>query len=627
MRRARRIPEEVGAGEGGGGSASAPKTTTRLVILLAVLAACGPKAVFRLSADENNPYALAETLVRRELPEQPTPRNTDHQPRVFVLTGGPQRTIVAYDLASGNALWKTDADVQSRIAVGGDFLVALEGKQLVARDQARGAPRWRAAIPGMLIGAAADRERAYAAYKDGNTYWLAGFDGASGKVLWKADAAGQLGAPAAHGGVVYVPFLSQWLSIVEGRTGKQLTRVRGLDEQISTLRVTSHVAYYGSKQGVFELDRRSATGKRAESTYGVVTIPPQLAPATFGPDAYDPVSVTYTAADRSRVLWSSQPTDAGPMKLSGDGYAIHHFRFVFGFATTGDLRWSYSHPRVELVASDHTGRVIAAVSATGEVVALDPDTGAVRAKKSLGTTGPVIGATFDADGWAPSDTSPPASTRDVLVGIARDPDARFDRVKELAVAALAKLPGPEVTGDLMSVLADKRAPVRIKDQVVELLIARKDPASLPVLTAQLAIHTDYLAQTEPEALAPVAKAIAGLADLPLDPAAVTAALEALQFHLDAPTTEVPELVAVITAMAAIGGGSERLALGAHLLLYRADDALGDDPSWHAAIVGALAKRGPGERVLLQQVAADVRTRPTLATKIRETLTAAGDRPD
>jgi outer membrane protein assembly factor BamB len=589
------------------------------VALIAVLVACGPKAVFRLSADENNPYALAETLARREIPTQPAPRNSDRQPRVFVLIGGPQKTIVAYDLASGNALWKTDADVQSRIAVGGDFIVALEGKQLVARDQARGAPRWRAAIPGTLIGAAADRDRAYAAYKDGGTHWLAGFDGATGKVLWKADAAGQLGAPAAHGGVVYVPFLSQWLSIVEGRSGKQLTRVRGLDEQISTLRVTSHVAYYGSKQGVFELDLRSATGKRAESTYAQVAVPPQLDQSSYGRDAYDPVQVTYTASDRTRVLWSSQPTESGPMKLSGEGYAIHHFRFVFGFAANGDLRWSYSHPRVELVASDHTGFVIAGVSATGEVIAIDPQSGAVRARKSLGTTGPVIGATFDADGWAPSDAGPPASTRDVLVSITRDPDARFDRVKELAVAALAKLPGPEVTRDLLGVLADKRAPVRLKDQVVELLIARKDPASLPVLTAQLAIQTDYLAQTAPDALTAVAKAITGLAELPLDPAEVSAALEALQRHLDAPTTEIPELVAVITAMAAIGGGGERLALGSHLLLYRADDALGDDPSWHAAIVGALAKGGPGERILLQQAAADTRTRPGLATKIRETL--------
>jgi len=76
-----------------------------------------------------------------------------------------------------------------------------------------------------------------------------------------------------HGGVVYVPFLAQWLSIVDGRTGTQLTRLRGIDEQISMLRVTSQVAYYGSKQGVFPTRRAELLGEAGEATYGQVKIP------------------------------------------------------------------------------------------------------------------------------------------------------------------------------------------------------------------------------------------------------------------------------------------------------------------------------------------------------------------
>ncbi|MEO7092932.1 MAG: PQQ-binding-like beta-propeller repeat protein, partial [Polyangiales bacterium] len=203
------------------------------------LGACGHASVFRLSSDENNAFALQSALAARTLPAQPTPTNTSGQPRVFALAAGAPKTIIAYDLAAGNVLWKTDADVQSRIYVGGDFIIAVEGKQLVARDQARGAPRWKVDLDGELVGAAADRERAYLVTKSGSTWWLAAYNGSNGDKLWKEDASGQLGAPAAHGGVVYVPFLSQWLSILDGRTGKQLTRLRGLDEQISTLRVTS----------------------------------------------------------------------------------------------------------------------------------------------------------------------------------------------------------------------------------------------------------------------------------------------------------------------------------------------------------------------------------------------------
>jgi hypothetical protein len=172
------------------------------------------------------------------------------------------------------------------------------------------------------------------------------------------------------------------------------------------------------------------------------------------------------------------------------------------------------------------------------------------------------------------------------------------------------------------VLSDDRAPQRLKDTVVDLLTARHDPAGLPVLTEQLAVHTDYIAGTEPDALAPVAKAIAGLGapDLALDPKHVGAALAALQFHLDAATTSSPELTWVIAAMAAIGHGAERPALISHFLLYHADDDLGGDAGWQKAIVGALAGSAmPADRAVLGYVAADPRTKPGLVTLIRGAL--------
>ena len=592
------------------------------ILVAAVLGGCGHASVFRLSADENNAFALTETLHKRTLPAQPTPVNTSGQPRVFALAAGAPKTIIAYDLAAGNVLWKTDADVQSRISVGGDFIVAVEGKQLVARDQARGAPRWKVDLDGELVGLAADRERAYLVTKSGSTWWLMAYDGGNGGRLWKEDASGQLGAPAAHGGVVYVPFLSQWLSILDGRTGHQLTRLRGLDEQISTLRVTSDVAYYGSRQGMFRLDERSATGKRDQATYGQVKVPPQLERTSYSPDAYDRIQQSYTAADRAHILWSSVDTKSGPMKLVGDVFAVHYFRFLFGFGVDGEMRWAYSQPRVELVASEHTGSVIVGISTSGDIIALDPLTGAVRAKKSLGIAQQVLGATFDADGWAPSGEQGANETAQTLVSIARDHDARFDRVKELAVIALAKQPGPQITAELLAVLADGRAPQRLKDTVVDLLTARHDPAGLPVLTEQLAVHTDYIAGTEPDALAPVAKAIWGLGspDIALDPKHVGAALAALQFHLDAATTSSPELTWVIAAMAAVGHGAERPALISHLLLYHADDDLGGDAGWQKAIVGALSGSAmPADRAVLAYVAADPRTKPALATLIRDAL--------
>lgn len=601
---------------------------TRLALVaVCALVACGPPGMYTLTTKhkDNDRAALSAALARRQLAEQPAPRNAARQPRVFVVQSGAPKTLLAYDLAGGSVLWKVDADVQSRIWVGGDFIVVREGTQLVARDQKTGAARWKLGLSGEFVGATADRERAYVVTREGDNqkplWYLAAYDGSSGRQVWKAEPAqGQLGAPVAHGGVVYSPFLTQWLYIVDGKTGDPLVRLRGLDEQISMVRATSTSAYYGSRQGVFALDVRSATGKRSEATYGQVKIPAQLDRATYGVDLYDAVQAGYTAADRARVLWATVPTDQGPMKFAGDTYAVHYFRYVFGFDMAGELVWAYSNPRVELVASDHTGASIVGLSQTGDVVVLDPKTGAVHARKSLGTTANVLGATFDADGWNPTGEGEQVETIAALVSIVRDRDARFDNVKDMAITSLAKLRGPDVTKEMLGVLADKRAPMKLKDTVVVMLAKRRDPTALPVLTAQLAVHADYLAKTEPEALAPVVKAIAGLRGIAVEPAHVGPALTALQSHLEDPATAPADLALIVDAMSAIGGGAERLALTSHLLLYHADDDVGSDAAWQTAIVAAMsANAGPAEREALRQVAADPRTKQGLATAIQERL--------
>jgi outer membrane protein assembly factor BamB len=613
----------------GGELASLPSSrhSSRVLLSLVIavaLAACGPKSMFRLTSEDNDRAAISAALAKRQLPEQPAPQNSARQPRVFVVQNGSPRTIVAYDLASSSVMWKADADVKSRIWVGGDFIVGMEGKQLVARDQKTGSARWKRGISGTFVGASADRERAYVTWREGDggkpSWYIAGIDASSGNELWRAPSDGELGAPSAHAGIVLSPFLRQWLYLVDGASGKQLARLRGIDEQISMVRVTSRTTYFGSRRGVFALDARAASGKRSEATYGTTKIPGQLDRASYGVDLYDPVQVAYTAADRARVLWDSVPTDSGPMKFSSDRYAVHYFRYVFGFDLAGQLAWAYSHPRVELVSSEHTGTAIVAVSTNGDIVALDPETGAVRSRTNLGLGQQVVGATFDADGWSPAGQGEQVETVAALVAIARDRDARFDRVKELAVAALAKQPGGEVTKELLAVLADKRAPQRLKDTVVDMLAERRDPASLPVLTDQLATRASFIARTEVESLGPTAKAIASLGGTKLDGKEVARALAALQGHLDAPATQAPDLVMVIRAMAAIGGGAERPALASHLLLYHADDDLGADAAWQKAIVTALAVHGgSGEHELLRQVSADPRTKPGLAGAIKDAL--------
>lgn len=590
--------------------------------------ACGGKAVFSLSAEDNNAAALDRALARRALPAQARPVNASGQPRVFAVTSA--RGIVAFDLAGDRALWTATADVQSRLVVGGDFVVAREGAAIVARDQATGKVRWSSALRGELIGIAADASRAYVVSQAGDAAYVVALDGRDGATRWSNEARGRgggqpaLGAPAAHGGVVYVPYLSQWLAILDGASGAALTRVRGIDEEIGTVRATSTAAYFGSKQGVFRLDRRSATGTRAGASYRQVAIPGELERTSYGRDVYDATQASYGAGDRARVVWTSLPTASGPLQLDG-GYAIHYLRFVFGFDEGGALRWAYSQPRVDLVAVEDTGRAIVGVSSAGEVVALDRATGAVRARASLGRGVSLIGAALDVDGWAPAPASPEGEPLVTSLGnIARDRDARIDGVKQLAVRALAERPGGEATAALLAVMSDERASPAIQDLASSSVASRRDPASVEVLVAALAMRDDEDGIPKPpSSLGVAARAIArsatGEGAAAIDPAVRDRAVVALRGYLATPGVAVADLVDAIAAAVALGGPSVQLALAAHFALYHADDELGEDPSWQQAIVRALDPQQPTSRAVLEQAVRDPRTQPGLAARAKAAL--------
>jgi hypothetical protein len=146
-----------------------------------------------------------------------------------------------------------------------------------------------------------------------------------GSLRWKTQSPGALGAPAVRGALVLSPFLTQWLAILDATTGRQLTRIRGVDEEITFVRTTSDATWFGSKAGVFRLDVRAASGRRADSTYGSAALPKQLAAATYDRDAFDPVQVGYSAFDRKRVLWRADPVADGPLAFERDAVVVHFF--------------------------------------------------------------------------------------------------------------------------------------------------------------------------------------------------------------------------------------------------------------------------------------------------------------
>jgi hypothetical protein len=595
---------------------------TRLAALAAVAlalgAGCGGTGAFGLTSDDNNVDRLTDALKRRE-PAKPGVINATGNPMLFAVVSGKPKTLIAYDLQAKAEVWRQQTDVSSRVLVGARFVAHREGDgKLVARAIDTGKETWSHAIEGTFVGAAADAERVYYVHEQTGskpTWWLVALDGASGAELWRADAPGQLGAPQAQGGLVFSPFLKQWLSILDARTGAQLTRIRGIDAEISFIRSTSDNVFFGSKTGVFLLDTRAASGKKSDSTYGSAALPKEFVRSQYHADAFDPVQSGYSAFDRNRILWRASAAEGGALAFASDQVVVQTFRFFFGFgAKDGAMQWAYSHPRVDVIGSDHVGPVVAFASALGEIGALDPATGRRMYDVNIENPGgQLIGATFDADGWAPNDPGAEPNTVGALVAIARDRDARFNDVKQFAVAAIARLAGGDVTRDLLGIVQDERTQPKLYETVVEVLVQRADPAGLPALTEALSVEYDYITGVAPKSVGVIARAIAAMKGKEIDPAQRGAAVEALLSQLDAPETTTTDLTEIVKALGAIGGGAEIAPLRSFLLAYRTNPEFASQVEAVAATVDVLLDGGgAAERELVAYVAEEPRTQPSIA---------------
>jgi outer membrane protein assembly factor BamB len=595
-----------------------------LLAVLIAAAGCGGSGTFALSSEDNNPQRLQEAFALVKAPKAGTPKNATGKAMVFLATGANKKAnkpkqLVAYDLVGKSESWRVLADVNSKVAVGNKFVAFRAGERhLIGLDVATGKQLWKKDIGKGFLGAAADSDRVFyvvISRSGSKPVWsLVALSGTSGTELWRADAPGQLGVPAARGGLVFSPFLKQWMAVLDAATGEQITRIRGIDEEISFVRATADNVFFGSKVGVFLLDERAASGRRAQSTYGTANLPKEFVRGHYHWDAFDVVQAGYSAYDRNRVLWRAA-AEGDKLAFADSQVVAQSYRFFFAFdVVSGALRWAYSHPRVDVVGSTYLNGRIAFVSTMGEFSALESATGKLVYSAKLGAGERILGATFDADGWMPAESNADAQTTvAALAAIARDRDARFNTVKRFAIVALAQLPGGDVTRDLLALIRNERTPPNIYEKAAEVLVARREPAGMPHLLAGLEVHYDFITGTKPRAVGVVARAIAAMGDLELDGAMRGSAVDALMGHLLQPKTSASDLVEIIKALGAIGGGAELPPLRSFLLAYRADPAFSTQLGpVSAAIDVLLASGGAGERELVGFVVDDKRSQKRVA---------------
>jgi hypothetical protein len=410
-----------------------------------------------------------------------------------------------------------------------------------------------------------------------------------GAEVWRVAAPGALGIPEARGGVIYLPFVTQWLTLLDGSSGRLLTRVRADDQAVSWVRALPEGVFYGSR-GVLMLDegRRPLAAKVPSAVYGL--------------DGFNPAAATYSALDRARLLWRAGADGwRGPVVSLG-------FRFLFAYdAASGKLRWARTLG-ADVAAAEHTGAAIVFVTANGGVGAIDPETGALAGSADVGAR--VLGATFAAEGYRPAGPAQPAAAIvAALAAIVRDREARFGAEKRLAAAELGRIGDGDATAALVAIVTDAATPPDPARAAAEALLARVDPKIDAPILAALAVHADHVRGTSPVAVGLLARAAGAARD--------RAAIDPLLAHLEDPATGAADINDIAAALTAIGGAEALPRLSSFVLLNRCDaDAVGPVGS----ALDALADLGgAAERELLAFVAADACTAPGVAVRARTRL--------
>ncbi|HEY3359214.1 MAG TPA: PQQ-binding-like beta-propeller repeat protein [Polyangia bacterium] len=584
-----------------------------LAALAVVLGGACAEPTFSSHRRDNNPLDLSLAMQRRGA-VKPGPQNATGHALAFLVTPAPAR-LITYDLTDGKVLWSVETDITSRVAVGKDLVFHRVGeRRIVARDVRTGREAYGYEMPAgtNLLGVSADDRGAYlVSYTDEGARRVSTLRALrGGSIAWVKEVAGRIAVPAAAGGLVYVPFLSQYLAILDADNGQEIARLRPGREMITFVRTLPEGVFFGD-QGVYMLNARAVEGRKGAAFQQAKL--PEIVRTFYYWDGYNAAQTRYSAFDRNRLLWRGEPAGEG-FGFRG-GIVLSSYRFLFSFdGEAGALRWAHSNPKSDITASEHLGSAVAFVAADGEITVLDVRTGTRLWAGKVGA--PVIGATFDADGFAPQGAPSAAPAEPLAAALRRivwDPDRRFVAIKVFAVDALAQLPGADVSRELLKLVRKDRIPREIYARAGDALVARKDRQILPELLDALKVRYDYVEASKPRGLEIVARALAALD--------TSEGMSLLIDHLMDPETA---LVAVREIAVAATRAKARVAIPPmrdFLTTYRADPTFATDPGPMIAVVeGLLQIGGSKERQLLRFVADDPRT----IEKLRSYINAALD---
>jgi outer membrane protein assembly factor BamB len=588
-------------------------------VCAAFLFGCGHAAELRSSFPDNDTDQIRALLARIPAAAQATrPANESGRPMVVVALQGDQPGLAAFDASSGAELWRRPMEVSSTPVVGGPVVVVRSGDEVVGLGVGDGRELWSRRCETIdFMGAAIDSgvvvltfstagQRA-SVFREARALAL---DAASGRVVWSiGPVERQFGAPAATGGVAFIPWDRLSLSAFDIATGEEVARLLSRDDVYSFVRAGPEGVFYGSTS-VYRLGERSTTGRREEADVYEPLVANAPVTEGFFPDGFLGQSGERSARNKIRFLWHPAPAASGPVALSDDAVYFLYYRIVFAFdAATGAVRW------VRLLDRDFEAATVVPGGAllldeAGDLVSIDAATGAVVGRVRLGV--PVATAAFDVPELprGQAEEAPQASVREQLRTVVFDADARLTPVRRFAVAVLASMPEEEATLDLLRVCERRSLPVPVRDDAARVLRTRQAGSGL--LIEALAQHHDFLENREAPPVGVIAAAVLNMRD--------QSAVPRLWEHFVDPETPREDLAPIAVVLNDLGSQAIVGGMRDYVVRYHADSEFRGAEGTLLELVRSIARYGTDQdREAVGRLMGDPATLRGLADGLREAL--------
>jgi outer membrane protein assembly factor BamB len=503
---------------------------------------------------------------------------------VVVGVAGNTDKLVGLPLGGGSK-WTFAHPIDARPVLAGGVVVGSGGGEVFALDARTGAVIWRRPTGGLpVLGAGDDGSVTAVTFKRaggvGCTLLAVTHDG---QVVAQIETDKALGAPAVVGHLAFVPWVGQYVSVLDLSSGDEIARVT-LREQTSRAWTQSGALWFG--QGTFvRFDAHIRDASKGQATR--VALPSRELPGSpvLVPSGSEPVPVLTSAADKVHLYARPEGTDAGA-SVSDDRWYATYFKLAMGFgAGQGKLGWVHLHG-ADFVGGAAASGGVALCDEQGKVTTLDAKTGAVVSEADLGEPlkACVVGVDAQRVNGATGEVQPLAQQ---LADAVRADDLTLVVAQRLLLRELSTLEDETATKTLVDIASDPRTSPDMMPDARKALANRRNGAA--IMEAALARHYDFLKDILlPPPVGPMAQALGAMKE--------KGAAAVLASHLLDPADTVDDVKQTAAALAVVGGSDQLPILRQFFGMYR---ARAEDDDMAAAVVSvgqALIANADGPRV-------------------------------